>query len=132
MLQLKKQAMNRTAINWSQALLRLFLVLAFLSPVGFGYSVYNDYSGRLKTEQPAAGRKKQRNICHFHQWKEILANKITNKTTFPLQLIFQEKIVNNNWNNQQSTYLLIKDKTIQLLLSTIILHTGIHDRMMYL
>jgi hypothetical protein len=129
---MKKSAMNRINNHWAKGLVRIFLVLALLSPVGFGYSVYNDYSGRLKTEQLNPGNKKQGRVCHFHHWKEILTNKITNKTTFPFQLSFHERIVNNCRNNQQTTYLPVKDKTVRLILSTIISHTGIHDKMVCL
>lgn len=92
----------------------LFIVLLLL-PVGFGYRVYNDFSGKLRIEQFDTSQKKKVKGYSFTKLKKEFYNVRRNKCSFPFQVSCCSVKLSTNLKTQQSEYLIAKDKAKFLL-----------------
>jgi hypothetical protein len=109
----------KTPYIWNQGFLKIILILTLLVPVGFGYSVYNDLSGKLKTEQPFPGRRISKTGCHFHYFQKIISNARNNKSSFSSQLVNCNRHETIFLKSQQLFFLSFKNKLIQFFLCNI-------------
>jgi hypothetical protein len=109
----------KTPYTWIQGFLKIILILTLLVPVGFGYSVYNDLSGKLKTEQPFSGRRISKTGCHFHYFQKNIFNTRNNKSSFSSQLVNCNRNETIFLKNQQLSFLSFKNKLLQLFLCDI-------------